>query len=91
MFMSNPLYAIQNVVPGYYPPIGGQGFATTLDSIQYVYLPILKNAHSWTYRFLVDNLGIELEENNCLANVSKISSCKSSSIISPICTEPPSN
>lgn len=72
MFMSNPLHAIRNVVPKYSAPFGGPGFSTMIDSTQYVYLPILKNAHSWTQQFLKDNLGIELEENNQYVHNKKI-------------------
>jgi hypothetical protein len=47
---------VQQVVPEYFPPIKGEVFAASVNKTGHMYLPILKNAHSWATKLLETNL-----------------------------------
>lgn len=52
----NDYIRVQQVVPEYFPPIGGETYSAFINRIPYSYLPILKNAHSWATALLAANL-----------------------------------
>jgi hypothetical protein len=47
---------VRDLVSEYFPPIKGQIYAANVNKTGHMYLPILKNAHSWATSLLETNL-----------------------------------
>jgi hypothetical protein len=69
--MFNWKLQVQRVVPGYFPPIGGDIYMAKVNGTQYQYLPILKNAHSWAKTLLETNLQFTKTDRNKILPIGK--------------------
>lgn len=69
--MFNFFLKTRHVVPEYFPPIGSDIYLSKVKRTQYLYLPILKNAHSWAKILLETNLQFTKTDRNKILPIGK--------------------